>query len=339
MFYIPRFLKCLDGFWVKRAVMSAVWDLERNAPIDLIDAHFGYPEGVGCVGAALALGKPVFVTFRGLESQILSDPWKGPQLRWAMNRCTGIICVSESLKDLAISNNVEGEKIRVIPNAVNRQVFTTGDKLQARMSLGIANDYPLIVSVGMLVHGKGHHLLVRALARLRNQIPAARVVLVGAAAHERHYPRFLNKLIADLGLGDAVTLAGSQSPEQVANWLRAADVFALPTFDEGCCNAILEAMACGLPVITTPVGDNAALVSAPQRGLIVPVDNVEKLALAMESALSMRWDRLAISRYGRDYSWSEAAQQTSCFFKERLEATLGTSIQRRSTARPIHASA
>src|SRR5437868_1162292 len=60
MFYIPGVLKCLDSHWVKRTVVKAVGILDKAAPIDLIDAHFGYPEGVGCVRAGVTLKKPVF---------------------------------------------------------------------------------------------------------------------------------------------------------------------------------------------------------------------------------------------------------------------------------------
>jgi starch synthase len=77
-------------------------------------------------------------------------------------------------------------------------------------------------------------------------------------------------------------------------------------------------MACGLPVVTTPVGDNARLVDAPRRGLLVPVDDVPALAAALEQSFASAWDRAAIARYGKDYTWDEAARQTARFFRKRL---------------------
>jgi glycosyltransferase involved in cell wall biosynthesis len=319
MFYLPGILKGLDSYWVKRAVVPAVGALEREGPVDLIDAHFGYPEGVGCVKAGLKLGKPVFVTLRGLERQVLGYRWRSAQLVWALRRSTGLICVSRSLADLALAHGVSPEKVRVIPNAVDRKRFAPGDRAEARRFLGIEEKGRLLLAVGMLVHGKGQHLLVEAFARLRAKHPDLRLALVGGAAHEPKYPEKIRKMVEGLGLGDAVLLPGPQAPDRVAAWLRAADLFALPTYDEGCCNAILEAMACGLPVVTTPVGDNADLVDPPQRGLLVPPDNVPALADALESALGMSWDRNAIARYGADYTWDEVARQTACFFRERLD--------------------
>ncbi len=318
MFYLPGVLKGLDSYWVKRAVVPTVRALESEGPADLLDAHFGYPEGVGCVKAALKLRRPVFITMRGLERPLLHCRWRGAQLLWALRECTGIVCVSHSLKDLAVSRGIDPDKLRVIPNAVDRELFRSGDRDEARQALGIDRQARLIVCVAMLVHGKGQHLLLQALAQLRGRHPNLRLALVGGPAHEPKYPLRLKKMVEELGLGDRVVMTGSQSPRQVVTWLQAADLFALPTYDEGCCNAVLEAMACGLPVVTTPAGDNAVLVDAPRRGLLVPMDDAAGLALGLDNALGMAWDRQEIARYGADYTWDAVARQTAQFFRERL---------------------
>lgn len=321
MFYFPGVLKGLDSYWVKKAVVPAIKTLDNERPVDLIDAHFGYPEGVGCVKATLKLNRPVFITMRGLERPTLTHRWRGSQLLWALKTCTGVISVSQSLKDLAIERGVAPEKIRVIANAVDRAAFCPGDREQARRALGINTSGRLILSVGMLVHGKGHHLLVKAFQELHKKHDDLRLAIVGGPAHEPNYPRLLKDQVADLGLTEVTHLPGSQSPSQVVNWLRAADFFVLPTYDEGCCNAILEAMACGLPVISTSVGDNALLIDPPNRGLVVPTDNWIALAEAMEAALGIPWDRSKIAGYGADYTWDEVARQTARFFRERMQSS------------------
>jgi glycosyltransferase involved in cell wall biosynthesis len=320
MFYLPGVFKHLDSHWVRKAVLPRLRRLEADGPVDLIDAHFGYPEGVGCARAALELGKPVFITMRGLERPILRDRRRGPQLVWALKRCTGIICVADALKELAIQQGVDPAKVRAIPNAVDRGLFRPGDQEKARRALGIDRRDRLIVCVGMLVHGKGQHLLVEALAGLRKSHPDLRLVLIGGQAHEPRYPERLRQLIESLGLTDAVLLTGSQPAKRVATWLQAADLFALPTYDEGCCNSILEALACGIPVVTTPAGDNPRLVDTPERGLLTPMDDVRGLGEALEKALSMSWDHESIAGYSADYTWEEAARQTVSFFEERLAA-------------------
>jgi glycosyltransferase involved in cell wall biosynthesis len=318
MFYLPGVLKGLDSYWVKKAVVPAIRALEDQAPADVIDAHFGYPEGVGCVKAALKLRRPVFITMRGLERPVLQARWRGAQLLWALRQCTGIVAVSHSLKELAQSHGIDPDKVRVIPNAVDRELFRTGDRDRARSLLKIDPRARWIACVGMLVHGKGQHLLLQALARLRAKHPDLRLALIGGSAHEPNYPQTLRKMIEELGLGDSVVMTGSQSPQQVVTWLQAADLFALPTFDEGCCNAVIEAMACGLPVVTTPAGDNAVLIDAPRRGLLAPIDDATALAEGVEAVLARRWDREEIAAHGRGYSWDEVARQTADFFRERL---------------------
>ena len=317
MFYLPGVLKGLDSRWVKTAVLAALTEIEGDQPVDLLDAHFGYPEGVGCVKAAIALGRPAFITMRGLERQILPLRWRGEQLRWALRRCTGIICVSESLKVLAVEQGIPPEKIEVIPNAVDRRTFRLGDREEARRTVGISPADRLVVCVGMLVAGKGQHHLVEAIAKLRTKDPHLRLALVGGGAHEPGYPAFLRKRIGELGMENAVQFAGSQPPETVALWLQAADVFALATYDEGCCNAILEALACGLPVVTTPAGDNEILVAPPRRGLIVPMGRLEVLCEALETAVKVEWDRQEIARFGAGFSWEEVARRTLRFFREQ----------------------
>jgi glycosyltransferase involved in cell wall biosynthesis len=321
MFYLPRVWRRLHGYWVKRAVVRNLRRLEAEHPVDLIDAHFGYPEGAGCVRAGAELGKPVFITMRGLERPVLQVPGCAEQLLEALERCTGIVSVSESLKALAVDHGIDPAKIRVIPNAVDREVFHLGDRQQARRILGVDGHAQLVVCVGMLVHGKGQHLLVEAAARLLPGHPNLRLALLGGTAHEPRYPEMVHDRIRKLGLAGVVYDTGSQPPERVATWLQAADVFALSTYDEGCCNAILEALACGVPVVTTPAGDNAILVDPPHRGRIVPIGDADGLADGLEQALATRWDREAIARFGADYTWDAVAQHTAAFFRERHPAS------------------
>jgi len=327
MFYLPGVLKRWDSFWVRRIVLPSLRKLEAQGPVDVLDAHFGYPEGVGCVRAARKLGRPVFITLRGLERQILQSTDRRAQMLWALEHCTGIICVSQSLYDLARAQGIAPAKLRVIANAVERKVFHAGPQQEAKQILGIPAGHRLIVSVGMLVRGKGQHLLVEAFDRLRQRIGGLRLALIGGRTHERDYPKLLERMVFDLGLKDLVYMPGPQPPERVAVWLRAADLFALPTYSEGCCNAILEALACGAPVVTTPVGDNAKLVDPPHRGLLVPPDNCDSLVKGMELALSRAWDRQQIANFGADYTWQEVARQTVEFFRERLDATIRSGIR------------
>jgi glycosyltransferase involved in cell wall biosynthesis len=122
----------------------------------------------------------------------------------------------------------------------------------------------------------------------------------------------------------------------VAVWLRAADLFVLPTAREGCCNAILEALASGLPVVTTPVGDNARFVVDGTNGLIVPVDDVAGFAEAMVRGLAqLAWDPLQISRNLQVGQWDSVARQVVTFFEEQLQRAPRRQGQRAAGQLPI----
>lgn len=290
--YVPKFLKSLDGYWLYRSISSTLRRLQRSRALDLIDAHFGYPDGVGAVRAARLLDIPVFVTIRGVEVDLLHKPLIGPQLRRALERADGCVCVSHSLKEILVDAGIRSEDVHVIHNGVDRTLYRVLDKTLSREQLQVPADTPLIVSVGNLLSVKGHHLLLAAFGELVEHLPNARLVIIGGAMHEPRYPDELKARCESLAIAKRVTFAGKVDPPRVAQWLNAADLFALASKREGCCNAVLEALACGVPVVTTPAGDNSWFVKPGENGLIVPVGDTKAMADAFRAALERRsWDR------------------------------------------------
>ncbi len=321
MFYLPGVLKSLDAAWLERAVGRALPRLGGAGAFDVVDAHFGYPDGVGCVRMARRQSLPAFVTVRGLETDVLEDPATGPQLVRALNEATGVISVSHALRDLLVDRGVQTGQFRVIPNAVDRARFRPGDRGEARRALGLPTDAPLIVCVGNLIELKRHHVLVEAFARLHASRPKVQLAIVGGGEAEPAYEARLRRLVETSGLGAAVRFAGRIPSVEVARWLQAADVFALATSREGCCNSILEALAAGRPVVTTPAGDNAHFVRDGVNGYLVPIDDAAATAAAIERALSRTdWDAAAISGGLEVGGWEDVARRVLGFFGERVTA-------------------
>ncbi len=326
MFYTPGVLKTLDSYWLQRAVGPVIEQLLRERPIDAIDAHFGYPEGVSCVRIARRLGIPVFITIRGFEAEYVLKKGIGGQLVAALRAATGCISVSHSLRKLALSCGVPPERVRVVHNAIDSQVFNWGEPREARARLAFPQDRPLIVSVGHLISRKRHHVLLDAFASVRRAVPDAALAIIGGSAFERAYPDELVARARSLGVLESTRFLGNLAPAAVADWLRAADVFALATAREGCCNAVLEALAAGVPVVTTDVGDNAAFVRNEVNGDIVPVDDPAALAQGIERSLRARhWDRRKISRelLNEVGSWDGVAARALDFMRERIEHAPG----------------
>lgn len=321
MFYVPGLFKSLDSRWLARSIQRAVSQARSRGGLDLLDAHFGYPDGVGCVRVGQRLGVPVFVTLRGLEVDILQAPALRSQLLDALHAAAGCISVSHSLKDLMVSHGIAAAKIAVIPNAIDSDAFRPGDRDAARSRLGLSADRPLVVSVGNLLRVKRHDVLIRAVHELRARHPDVQLAIIGAATHEPETPQALRDLCRQLRIEQAVRFVGRVAPVEVVEWLRAADVFALASEREGCCNAVLEALATGVPVVTTPAGDNAQYVKSGQNGELAPIGDSAALAAALAQALANdTWKAAEISRalHSAVGNWTDVAARVLQFFRQRL---------------------
>jgi glycosyltransferase involved in cell wall biosynthesis len=163
-----------------------------------------------------------------------------------------------------------------IYNGVDTDRFRPGPEREAtRARLGLASDALVVGHVGRLVAVKDHPTLFRAFDEVRRRVPQAVLVCVGDGPLEA-------ELRARAGPG--VRLVGHHA--DVADVLRAFDVFALPSRNEGISNTILEAMATGLPVVATAVGGNPELVTDGVTGALVPGGDVQALAAAVERYLT-----------------------------------------------------
>jgi glycosyltransferase involved in cell wall biosynthesis len=148
------------------------------------------------------------------------------------------------------------------------------------------------------------------------------LVIIGSAVPDASYAGQLRERVAALGIGASVRFVGNIPPVEVVNWLRAADVFALATAREGCCNAVLEALAVGVPVVTTPVGDNAEFVADGRNGYLFPVDDSAALTKALsDSFVCGGWDRSEISGklHERVGGWHSVAARVVEFIHDSID--------------------
>jgi glycosyltransferase involved in cell wall biosynthesis len=126
---------------------------------------------------------------------------------------------------------------------------------------------------------------------------------VGSPGPEGDFRPQLEQQIRQLGLGERVHFTGALPVEDVRRALSAADAFVLSSRNEGWANVLLEAMACGLPVVASDVGGNAEVVCRQDLGTIVPFDDHGALVQALRDALENDWDRAAIRRYAVENDW------------------------------------
>lgn len=305
---VPGVLKQFDGLAMALAAWPRLRALRRAGQLDLIDAHFAYPDGYAATLLGRWLGVPVTITLRGTESRLARDPVLAPRMVQALHAATRVFAVSDSLRQVAIGLGLAPDKVQVVGNGVDLARFRPEPKAEARRALGLAEDAPVLIGVGGLVERKGFHRVIELLPALLQRHPGLRYLVVGGPSPEGDMGEALRAQVAQAGLGEVVRFLGPLPPDALRGPLSAADVFVLSTRNEGWANVFLEAMACGLPVVTTAVGGNAEVVCRPELGSVVPFGDAAQLEAAIDHALHHAWNRSAIRAYAEDNTWDRRVE-------------------------------
>lgn len=303
-FSVPGVFKRLDGFFLALGSLATLRRLYRAGRLDVLDAHFGYPDGYAATRLGRWLGVPVTITLRGTETRHAATPGLGPRLVAALQGARRIFAVSASLKAVAVKLGIPEAKIRVVGNGVDTARFHPLPREEARARLGLPVDVPVLVTVGGLTERKGFHRVMALLPDLRQRFPGLCYLVVGGASAEGDWGPRLREQVRALGLEDAVRFLGPVAPEDLKWVLGAADVFVLATRNEGWANVILEAMACGLPVVATDVGGNREVVCRPELGSVVPFGDPDALQGALVHALETDWSVAALTAHAQANDWS-----------------------------------
>ncbi|MFZ1059036.1 MAG: glycosyltransferase family 4 protein [Candidatus Rokuibacteriota bacterium] len=306
-FCVPRYLKWLDALLYASSLLPYLARLRREFPFDVIDAHFAYPDGMAAALLGKAFACPVVITLRGSIVRLATYRLHRPQLRWALGAADRVISVSDSLKRVAVSLGMPPGRIRVIPNGVDPERFFPMDRAEARRGLGLPADRTILLSVGGINEGKGHDRVVALLPTLLRHRPDLLYVIVGGERPGDTARPVLDRTIERQGLQRHVLIAGERPYEEIARWMAAADLFCLATRSEGWANVLLEALACGRPVVSTRVGGNPEIVSSDALGILVSPADDEELGRAILEALDRAWDTDAMVRHARVHSWETAA--------------------------------
>ena len=310
---LPYLGKSLDGILYFLSVWPVAAWLRRRFAFDRIDAHFLYPDGVAGLLLGRAFRCPSFVTLRGTEVYHAQFALRRVQLRFALDRVAGVIAVSDSLRQVAAQLTSRTD-LRVIPNGVDATTFTPADRAAAREALGLPADRAILLAVAALNERKGHHRVVELLPELARRRPDILYVVVGSDVPGDSNRAVIERLIREHGLEPYVRLVPARPHEEIPRWLAAADLFCLATRSEGWCNALTEALACGVPVVTTDVGGNGEFVRDGIDGFLVPFWQPARFADAIVRALDTAWDRPAIAARMRAHGWQRTAEQVIAEF-------------------------
>jgi len=318
---VPGLLRRFDGWAMALASLALVRRLKRQGA-RLIDAHFTYPDGEAATRLGRWLDLPVTLTLRGTEVPHSKNPALRPHLSRTLQAAARVFSVSDSLRCLAIELGADPETTEVVGNGIDTERFHLVSRAAARARFGLPDSAKVLISVGGLVERKGMHRVIEVLPALLKRHPGLHYLIVGGASPEGDNRAELTAQVARLGLGDRVHFLGALPSDELKWPLSASDVFVLATRNEGWANVFLEAMACGLPVVSTDVGGNAEVVCRDELGTIVPFGDSLALQQALDAALNKEWDRCAILDYAHDNQWDKRVAQLLSAFDDIMQTAV-----------------
>lgn len=312
---IPKVSMPLHGFLMFLGSVRLVSSIRKQRPFDLIDGHYIYPDGFAAILLGKMLRMPVVLSARGSDiNQFANFKSIRPLIKYCLLNADQIISVSEALKNRMVDLGASSAKIRTIPNGVDLENFQPMDRGQARRELSLHGEGRIIVSVGALVPLKGFDILIDAFAALVREDKSMRLYVIGEGPHR---PK-LEQKIRMLGLDECVVLAGERPNRELKKWYGAADVFCLASSREGWANVIMEALACGVPVVATDVGGAPDIITHDGVGFLVE-RTPGGLAEGLEKALCRTWDRGRIRRHVEGRSWSCVAEEVGGIFEKAIQ--------------------
>lgn len=314
-FCFPGVLKHWDGIFMASGAWPTLRRLRRAGRLDILDAHFGYPDGYAAALLARRLGVPFTLTLRGTEMLHAADPRLRPRLVHALRSAARVFTVSDALRQLALELGAQPERVQVVGNGVDLARFRPIPQTAARAALGLPAKAQVLVSVGGLCERKGFHRVIDCLPALQRELQNVHLLVAGGPTAEGDWTERLNAQVQALGLQARVHLLGPVAADQLHRVLSAADVFVLATRYEGWANVFLEAMACGLPVVTTNVGGNPEVVCRPELGRLVPFGDSLALQAALLEALQAPWDRGHIEAHARANTWDQRVDVLEAEFR------------------------
>jgi len=313
----PRYLALPDSLFGHRwrpyhGALRSV--LDRINPVaDIYQVDWVYPDAAAALRCARRSGARVFLTIHGYNAMgwFQADRQSG-FYREALVAADGIIAVSRDLKSSMMERfGIPGEKITVIHNGIDTAKFSPASRDYARRCLGIPVNKSVILAVARLSEEKALDTMIRAVGGLKNRDLQLYILGDGPLRSD------LADLISREELENRVFLMGGIPHGELSVWFNAADLFCLSSFHEGCPVVVHEALACGVPVVSTAVGAVPDLVKAPGYGLLCAPKDPAQLAGQLSAALSRTWDREAIAAYGRQFTWERVAQATVQFYRQQ----------------------
>ncbi len=298
---IPKVGQTPAPLLMAAALARPIARLRRDFDFDVIDSYYLYPDGVAASWLGRWFDRPVVMSALGTDVSLIPD-WKPSRamILDAVRSSAATTAVCRALVDRLAELGAPSDKLWLVEHGVDLSLFhppTDRDALRAR--LGFSG--PTILSVGHLIDRKGHDFAIRALAGLTG----VSLVIAGDGPREGA----LRRLAVEHGVASRVRFMGHVDQERLPDLYGAADATVLCSDREGIANVLLESIACGTPLVATPVWGSPDVVSVPEAGLLAARRSDEAICKAIGRLLSALPDRAATRRYAERYDWEETGRQ------------------------------
>jgi teichuronic acid biosynthesis glycosyltransferase TuaC len=285
--------------------------LDGGAKIDLIDAHYFYPDGVAAAWLGQEFNLPVVITARGTDINLIPEfPRPRRLILEAAHNAAALITVCQALKDQLVEMGVPASKITVLRNGVDLQAFRPKDRSALRAILGVSGF--VLASVGLLIERKGHHLVIEAIRR----VPDATLLIAGSGPDRPQ----LEELCARLGVSTRVRFLGSLDQNALCDVYNSADALVLASSREGWANVLLEAMACGTPVLGSAVWGTPEVIARPEAGLLLESRDAKGIVAGIAQLRRALPERAATRRYAEQFGWQPTTDGQIALFQSMLKA-------------------
>ena len=307
---LPIQKKRLPGVFALRR-----WIAGNRASIDVLNTHSSTDSWLSAIACATLSDAPPIVRTRHVSTTV------GNRIgtRWLYVEATAhIVTAGEALRrQLARDNRIPTDRMTSVPTGIDLARFVPGDAVAARARLGLP-ERPTLGIVATLRDWKGHEYLFDAIARDKAAWAGWQVIVVG----DGPYRNRLDTRLAALGLTGDIRFVGQQ--DDVVPWLQALDLFVLPSYgEEGVPQAVMQAMACAIPVVSTPVGAIGEAVEHGITGLLVAPRSAEALSIGLaalrdDPPLRMRFAAAARERAELDFGHDHMLDRMEAVFRRVL---------------------
>ncbi|HVF94348.1 MAG TPA: glycosyltransferase [Sphingomonas sp.] len=298
---IPKVGMAMAPWLMATALYPHIARLRHQFDFDVIDSYYLYPDGIAAAILARKFDRPFTMSALGTDVSLIPG-FRRPRamILAAIERAGAVTTVAAALRDELLAMGAHADKVTVVEHGVDLALFRPPeDRAALRDRLGIVA--PTLLSVGHLIDRKGHDFAIRAIARL----PDARLLIAGDGPREGA----LRALANTLGVAGRVDFLGHVEQHLLPDLYGAADITVSCSDREGIANVLLESLACGTPLVATPVWGSPEVVRVPEAGLLVADRSVESIHGGIAALLADLPDRAATRRYGERYNWHETGRQ------------------------------